>query len=278
MSAEFSTVEANGLRFHYAQSGSGPLVLLLHGFPEFWYGWRRQIPALAEAGFRVVAPDLRGYNRTDQPRSVGDYALPVLVNDVIALIAALGERTASVVGHDWGGVIAWYVAMHAPESVSRVAILNAPHPAAYRRELRTPSSQILRSSYALIFQLPVLPEALFSSGDFAVLRRVLARGPATHAREIEHYIEAFRSNGGLSGPLNYYRAALRFPRPPCKRIGTPTLVLWGDRDPYLRRTLADGLERWVDHVRVQRLPHADHWLHHLEAERVNRALIEFFQE
>jgi epoxide hydrolase 4 len=270
-------VEANRLRFHYAEAGSGPLVLLLHGFPEFWYGWRRQIPALAQAGFRVVAPDLRGYNRTTRPRELAQYALPLLVADVIALVAALGESRASMIGHDWGGVIAWYAAMQSPSAVERLVILNAPHPAAYERELRSLSSQWLRSAYALFFQLPLLPEALFRTADFALLRKVLAAGPACTTGEIERYVEGFSLRGALTGPLNYYRAALRFPRPACKRITTPSLVLWGDRDPYLRHTLATGLDEWVDDVRVQRFAHADHWLHHREADRVNRALIEFLR-
>jgi epoxide hydrolase 4 len=270
-------IQANGLHFHYAEAGSGPLVLLLHGFPEFWYGWRRQIPALAQAGFRVVAPDLRGYNRTDRPRKLAQYALPLLVADVIALVGALGENRASVIGHDWGGVIGWYAAMQCPSAIERLGILNAPHPAAYERELRTLSSQWLRSAYALFFQVPFLPEALFRTADFALLRKVLAAGPACTAREIERYVEGFSPPGALTGPLNYYRAALRFPRPHCERIRIPTLVLWGDRDPYLRRTLATALDEWVDDVRVQRFAQADHWLHHREVDRVNRALIEFLR-
>lgn len=277
MSLKHGFVEANGLRFHYIEAGAGPLVLLLHGFPEFWYGWRRQIPAIAAAGFRAVAPDLRGYNKTDRPRALSDYALPVVVDDVIALIAALGESRASLVGHDWGGVIAWYTAMHSPVKVERLTILNAPHPAAYERELRSLSSQFLRSAYALFFQLPILPEMLFRAGDFALLRRVLARGPAAEPEDVERYIEAFSSPGAFTGPLNYYRAALRFARPTCKPVKAPTLVLWGDRDPYLRSTLATGLERWVDDVRLQRFPRADHWLQHREPGDVNRALIAFLR-
>jgi epoxide hydrolase 4 len=167
--------------------------------------------------------------------------------------------------------------MQCPSAVERLGILNAPHPAAYERELRTLSSQWLRSAYALLFQLPLLPEALFRTADFALLRKVLAAGPAPTAREIERYVESFSPPGALTGPLNYYRAALRFPRPPCKRIRIRTLVLWGDRDPYLRHTLATALDGWVDDVRVQRFAHADHWLHHREADGVNRALIEFLR-
>jgi pimeloyl-ACP methyl ester carboxylesterase len=277
LATRFGRIQANGLSFHYAAAGSGPLVLLLHGFPEFWYGWRRQIPALASAGYRVVAPDLRGYNKTDRPPAVRYYALPVLVDDVIALIAAFGESRARVVAHDWGGAIAWHAAMQAPDKIERLAILNAPHPAAYQRELRRFSSQLLRSAYAFFFQLPAAPEALLRAANFALLRRILSRGPASGPADVERYIEGFSSPGALTAPLHYYRAALRFARPPWKRISTPTLVLWGDRDPYLRPTLADGLEQWVDNVRVQRFPSADHWLHHREASAVNRALIRFLR-
>ena len=191
---------ANGVRFHYAEAGHGPLVLLLHGFPEFWYGWRRQMPALAKAGFRVVAPDLRGYNLTERPAGVPQYRLPLLVEDVVQLITALGETSAGLVGHDWGGMIAWYVAMHHPRLVRRLAILNAPHPAAYRRELRRFSSQAWRSAYAAFFQLPLLPERLLRARGFALLRRALRGGPARDPEDMKRYIDALARPGALTAP------------------------------------------------------------------------------
>jgi pimeloyl-ACP methyl ester carboxylesterase len=199
------------------------------------------------------------------------------VDDVLALIAVFGESRASLVGHDWGGVIAWYAAMQPHDALERLVILNAPHPAAYKAELRRLSSQVLRSAYAFFFQLPILPEMLFSTGNFALLRRVLAAGPAPDPGDVERYVAAFSCPGALTGALNYYRAALRYAHPEGRRIETPTLVLWGDRDPYLRPTLATGLDGWVADVRVRRFPHADHWLHHREASAVNRAIIEFLR-
>src|SRR5262249_22187334 len=153
MDAVERRVVLNGLAFHYVEAGTGPLVVLLHGFPEFWYAWRHQIPALAGAGYYVVAPDLRGYNESDKPLGVRNYRIELLVQDVVALIEHTGVRRAVVVGHDWGGVIAWQLAMDHPERVDRLVILNAPHPAAFLRELRRPT-QLLRSAYMLFFQLP----------------------------------------------------------------------------------------------------------------------------
>src|SRR5215471_13220996 len=144
---EHHTADVGGLRLHYVVAGAGPLVVFLHGFPEFWYSWRHQLPALAEAGFRAVAPDLRGYNESDKPVRVRNYRIDLLARDVAGLIAALGQRRAVVVGHDWGGAIAWWLAMRRPEVVERLVILNAPHPAMMLRELANPF-QLLRSWYA----------------------------------------------------------------------------------------------------------------------------------
>lgn len=270
-------VAANGVRLHYAEAGHGPLVLLLHGFPDFWYGWRRQMPALAAANFRVVAPDLRGYDRSARPADVSQYRLALLVQDVIGLIEALGERSAALVGHDWGGIIAWYAAMHHPAFVERLVILNAPHPAAYRRELRKLSSQPWRSAYAAFFQMPWIPEVALRAGRFALLRRVLGGGPARDPDDMERYLAAFSGLSALKAALDYYRAAVRYPLPECLSTAVPTLVLWGERDPFLVPALADGLERWVERVVVERLPHAGHWLHHDEPDRVNQRLIAFLR-
>ncbi|MBW3630155.1 MAG: alpha/beta hydrolase [Gemmatimonadetes bacterium] len=266
--------DANGIRIHLAEEGRGPLVLLLHGFPEFWYGWRRQIPAIAEAGFRAVAPDLRGYNLSDKPRSLREYRMELLVDDVVGLVEALGEREAILVGHDWGGVIAWYAAMRYPEIVRRLVILNGPHPVAFSRELRRLSSQVWRSSYAGFFQLPWLPETFWRANGFAMLRRAIRNGPADSEQEADAYIEAFSHPGALTGALNYYRAAPRFPLPAVE-IDSPTLLIWGERDPFLVSELASGLEPWVPGIRVQRLPDATHWLHHEQPQRVNELIVRF---
>ena len=270
----------NGVRLHYVEAGAGPPAVLLHGFPEFWYSWRRQIGPLAAAGFRVLAPDLRGYNLSDKPRGVGAYRLEVLTADVAALIRRAGEASAAVVGHDWGGVLAWLLPLHQPGVVRKRVILNAPHPAALRRELRRGFDQRLRSWYVLFFQLPWLPEAIIRAGDFALLRRMLRRQPGAFSdADAAAYQDALARPGALTAALNWYRAAFRrrsraADDVPCP---TPTLVLWGERDPYLGPRLTEGLERWAPGVRVERFPAAGHWLHNDAPERVNTLMIDFLR-
>lgn len=272
----------DGVRLHYVEAGAGPLVLLLHGFPEFWYSWRHQLPALAGAGFRVVAPDTRGYNLSDKPEGVDAYRVERLVDDVVGLVAHFGAERAVVVGHDWGGLVAWYTAILRPDVVERLVVLNAPHPAAYRREL-TRSTQALRSWYAAFFQLPVLPEAALRAGDFALLRRVLRSEPvregAFTGEDIRRYEEALGRPGALEAAINYYRAAARdrsglLSVAAGRPIAAPTLLIWGEADPYLVSGLADDLEEWVPDLRVARL-RASHWVQVDAAAEVNRLLLEF---
>ncbi len=202
----------NGVRLHYVEAGTGPLVVLLHGFPEFWYSWRLQIPALASAGFHVVAPDLRGYNQSAKPLGVRQYGLEMLTGDVVGLVNHLGARRAAVAGHDWGGVIAWDVAMDQSDVVDRLIILNAPHPAAFRREIRT-CSQLLRSWYAFFFQLPWLPEFAFRAARFGLLERTLPRDPVRKGAFTEENIAVYKAAiaepGALTAGINYYRALFR---------------------------------------------------------------------
>jgi epoxide hydrolase 4 len=279
------TALVNGVRLHYVEAGAGPLVLLLHGFPEFWYSWRRQLPALAAAGFRALAPDLRGYNLSDKPRGVPAYRLRALMDDVAGLIRHSGADRAVVVGHDWGGVLAWHLPHYHPDLVDRLIVLNAPHPAAYRRELRH-GRQALKSWYVLFFQVPGLPEQLFSFGDYALVGRVLRRQPvhpgAFTAEDVRRYKHALSRPGALTAALNYYRAALRHDFRAAARtarpIPTPTLLLWGEQDPYLSPRLTEGLGPWVPNLRVVRIPDASHWLQNDVPERVNRLMIDFLHE
>jgi pimeloyl-ACP methyl ester carboxylesterase len=264
---------------------AGLPVVFLHGFPEFSYAWRRQLPALAAAGKRALAPDLRGYGRSPAPPRVRDYAIELLAGDVLELIRRECDGRAHVVGHDWGGVVAWWLAMHHPEAVGRLAVLNAPHPAAYLRELRRMSGQLLRSWYILFFQLPWLPERFIRSNDFAALRRLFRTDPARRraftADDIDQYVAAFSKPASLTAAINYYRAAFRAGPASMARsvrpVESPTLVIWGERDRYLVPQLAEGLGQWVPDVRVERLPSASHWVQHDEPERVNQLLIEFLQ-
>ncbi|MEM4780368.1 MAG: alpha/beta hydrolase [Halalkalicoccus sp.] len=283
----------NGVRLHYVEAGEGPLVVLLHGFPEFWYCWREQLPALVEAGYRVVVPDMRGYNRSEKPHGVSAYRLDGLIGDVRALIAYCGEERAHLVGHDWGGVVAWEVAARHPDCVDRLVVLNAPHPGAYRRELRDlTSDQRRRSWYVLLFQLPLLPELLFRAGDWRLLERLFreesARPGAFDEEAIERYKRACSRPGALTAMLNYYRALFRgtvraavpgWSDPGATTsdglIDRPTLLLWGTEDSALSPRLTDGLDEWVPEIEVERIEGASHWVQIDAAERVNDALIRF---
>lgn len=273
----------NGVRIHYVEAGSGPLVVLLHGFPEFWYSWRHQIPALAEAGFHVIAPDMRGYNESEKPHGVRAYRMEALTADVAALIRHTGARTAHIVGHDWGGAVAWAMPVHHPEVVERLAVLNGPHPGAFYRELKT-LDQLARSWYILFFQLPWLPELALSAFRFAALDRMLAaeaREGAFGPEDLALYKDALRQPGALHSAINYYRAAFRRGPGAVRRlsraIGVPTLLIWGERDRHLTPRLTEGLERWVPDLTVERLPEASHWVQNDAPERVNWLLAEFLR-
>jgi epoxide hydrolase 4 len=272
------------VRLHYVEAGEGPLVLLLHGFPQFWYQWRHQIPALVGAGFRVVAPDMRGYNLSDKPLGVRAYRVELLARDVERLIVACGGEAADVVGHDWGAIVAWTAAMRHPERVEKLAILNVPHPARFPDGLLSPM-QLLRSSYAFFFQIPRLPEEVIRAGDFALLRSVL-RGdpvrPGTFSEEdVQRYVEAISRPGALTATINYYRSLLRNPRETralLKRIEAPVLVIWGERDRFLSRRLSEPPHLWVpDLLGVKRLPDASHWVAEDRPLEVNTLLLDFLR-
>nr|PZN42782.1 MAG: epoxide hydrolase [Bacillota bacterium] len=270
------------VRIHYAEAGKGPLVILLHGFPDFWYTWRHQIPALVAAGFRVVAPDMRGYNRSSKPPGIASYHPELPTRDVARLMDHLGEERAAVAGHDWGGGVAWMFAMGYPERVSRLAILNCPHPERMLAGLRMPR-QLVRSWYMFFFQLPWLPEALLRAGNYSALRMVFRNDPARPfpEQDIDRHVAALAQPGALTAAINYYRALFRVPpaeqRRRLRRIEQPVLVIWGERDRYLLRELAVPSPEWVPNCRVEYLPGATHWVQHDEPERVNRLLVGFLQ-
>jgi pimeloyl-ACP methyl ester carboxylesterase len=273
----------NGVRLHYVEAGDGPPVVLLHGFPQFWHTWRHQVPALAAAGFRALAPDQRGYNLSDKPPAIDDYRVENLAADVAGLIRHTGHARAAVVGHDWGGAVAWAVAIRHPELVERLVILNSPHPAAFARELRT-AAQLARSWYVFFFQLPWLPEWTIRRGNFAGLERVLRRDPVRPEtftdEDIRLYKEALARPGALTAALNWYRAlGRRANRPTGPRlVRAPTLLIWGERDRYLGRRLSEGLEPWVPDLRVERMPDASHWVPEEWPERVNGLMIDFLRD
>jgi len=278
---ESTFIETNRITVHAVVAGprDGPLVVLLHGFPEFWYGWRKQIGALAAAGFRVVAPDGRGYNLSEKPPAVRDYALDRLAADIVGIIAAQGRDRAIVVGHDWGAVVAWWTATRHPSWVARLAILNVPHPAVIQPYLRRHPQQLLRSWYVFFFQLPWLPETLTRLGNWRAGVRTLrdSSRPGTFSNaDLERYREAWSQPGAFTAMINWYRALVRYqPTFAPSRVTLPTLILWGRHDAFLAPELAElSLNLCID-GRLTVLE-TTHWVQHEAPERVNRELIEFF--
>lgn len=282
---EHRFVEANGLRFHCVTAGEGPLVMLLHGFPEFWYSWRHQIPALALAGFRVVAPDLRGYNDSDKPVGVEPYRMGSIVEDVAGLIRAFGHERAGIVGHDWGGAAAYAFAMLHPEMTDRLAVLNCPHPEAFSRALSEGNQEQLRKSwYMFFFQLPQAPEELLSADSFRFLKQFAYANsrPGTFTPKVlRAYVEAMAKPGALTGAINWYRAMFRRGLPPAReypKISTPTLVIWGTRDHFLGKELTRGMQGcFSGPFRILYLPGVSHWVQQEAPARVNRLLTDFLK-
>jgi pimeloyl-ACP methyl ester carboxylesterase len=273
--------EIGDQRLHYVEVGEGPLIVLLHGFPEFWYGWREQIEPLAAAGFRVVAPDMRGYNLSSKPDGVAAYDVDQLAADIRDLIRERGAESALLVGHDWGGSVAWYTAMQYPEVVNRLAILNAAHPRKLSQGLHHPG-QLRKSWYFFFFDLPDLPEGVVRSDDWRFFRHFLRDAdPVYTPEEVDRYVEAWSQPGAATGMINYYRSSVRtspkHAEAELRPVTAPTLVIWGQRDRYLGEELAEPDHDDVPNLdRVERLPDASHWVHHDEAERVNQALTDFF--
>jgi len=277
---EHHTAKADGVTLHYAAAGSVKPVILLHGFPEFWYGWKHQIGPLADSGFRIIAPDQRGYNTSDKPKEVSAYNLDVLAGDVVGLMDSLGIERAAVVGHDWGGIVAWWVAARHAERVERLVVLNAPHPVAFQRYIRTSPRQLLKSWYTFFFQLPWLPEAAARRGNWSGLTEAFTGSsrPGTFGEaDLEEYRKAWSEPGAITAMINWYRAAMRSgpDQSGDMRVHVPTLVIWGAKDTALERGLAQVSVEQCDQGQVEYIEEASHWVQHEEPERVNRLLIDF---
>jgi len=277
-------LQTNGITLHAVAAGpeNGPLVILLHGFPEFWYGWRYQIGALAQAGFRVLAPDQRGYNLSDKPKSVRDYNLDQLAADVVGLIDAVGREKAFLVAHDWGGAAAWWAAIKYPERIERLVILNSPHPKVMRQNLLHNRVQRKKSWYFFLFQIPVLPEQRMRKNNWQVgaraLQRTSRKGTFSEA-DVALYREAWSQPGATTGMFNWYRAAFRSrpARVRSLRVTMPTLIIWGERDKFLRRELAQQSLELCDNGKLVFIEGASHWVQHEEAKSVNELLRNFFE-
>ena len=264
-----------------AGPNDGPVVVLLHGFPEFSYGWRQQIEPLAATGFRVVVPDQRGYNLSSKPSGVAAYALAELVSDVIAIADQLGREKIFLAGHDWGAAVAWSAALLHPQRISKLAVLNVPHPSVMRKFLSTRPRQLLRSWYMFFFQLPWLPEIFFSAFNFRIVSRSLLRSsrPGTFSTEdLAQYRAAWSQPGALTGMINWYRALFRARVKFSDNIvRVPTRILWGERDAFLLAEMARESLRYCTNAELFTFANATHWLQHEEAARVSELLIDFFR-
>lgn len=281
---EHLDIQLKDIRLHVVRAGDpgGKAVLLLHGFPEFWYGWRRQIPALAGAGYHLLVPDQRGYNLSSVPRGVRAYRMQALIGDVIGLLDHFGIEQVRLVGHDWGAAVAWSVALSHPGRVHKLAVLNVPHPGVMASTLRRSLRQLLRSWYIAFFQVPGLADGLLRLGGFSGAARLLrssAREATFSEADLEAYRTAWTNSGGLTGMINWYRAVLRYPSaaPGQARLRLPVLILWGMRDVALGAEMASASLAQCDNGRLVFYEHATHWVQHDEAEAVNRELKEFLQ-
>ena len=275
-------VVVNDISFEVATTGAGErLALLLHGFPEHAFSWRFQMPLLAKIGYRVWAPNLRGYGGTDSPPGIEAYKTESLVEDVAGLIRAAGAKETVLIGHDWGGWLAWLVAMQYPELIQRLVVLNEPHPARFLREFKKPS-QFFRSWYMLFFQIPRLPEFLLGIRRGRVIAKTIRWTAADPSRFPDDVIEVYRRNaarrGGLNAMLNWYRALFRggglersrhagFPK-----IQTPTLFIWGDADRFFCAGTMRGIEQYAPNLTFRALPGVSHWAQQEAPEAVNAIL------
>ena len=280
--AQRTFLPVNGVRLHTILAGpeAGPLAVLLHGFPECWYSWRHQIAALAGAGFRVAVPDQRGYNLSDKPRGVANYQIDHLTADIQALIHVLGRQQATLIAHDWGGVAAWRFAMDYPQAVERLVVMNAPHPVAFARELRSNRSQQIKSWYVAAFQVPWLPETLLTLSPRAsarlFFRRTAVRAGAFPDADLEVMAAALAQPGAMATMIHWYRAALRYPPArPVQVLNAPTLLIWAEDDVALGMELIQGLERWVPEMRLHTIPGCGHWVQNEAPQEVNAQMLAF---
>lgn len=277
-------IETNGVRLHVLLAGpeNGTPVILLHGFPEFWRGWLKQIEPLSAAGYRVIVPDQRGYNLSDAPKNVSAYALDELSKDIVGILDHFGIEQTYLVGHDWGAAVAWTVAIQYSERVKKLGILNVPHPAVMMKFIGKNPKQMLKSWYIGFFQIPGLADWLMGLGNFAgAINMLRASGkPSTFSEsDLDEYRKAYANSGGLTGMINWYRALMRFrpAMPRDVRVKMPVLILWGKNDVALSYEMAEESLRYCEDGRLVAFEHATHWVQHDEAESVNRALLDFFK-
>ncbi|MEM3526078.1 MAG: alpha/beta hydrolase [Candidatus Jordarchaeaceae archaeon] len=285
---EHKFVETNGIRLHCVVQGKGKLMVMLHGFPDFWYSWRYQIPVMSKY-FRVVAPDMRGYNESEKPEGVEKYSLNLLVEDVMGLIKAFGEEKAIIVGHDWGAIVSWAFAMTHPEATERLIIMNVPHPAVWQEKAKYIPRQLQKSWYIFFFQKEKVPESYLSRNNYMVLRETLRTSTfkknVFSEEDLAKFVEAWSKPGALTASINYYRANLRpeifMEEIPLKfpKITSPTLVIWGEEDLALTLEVSKGAEKYIDApYTIKYIPKCGHWVQNEKPELVNKYILDFLKD
>jgi len=279
-SAEREHRDVNGVTLHTVVAGDpdDPLVVFLHGFPEFWYEWHEYVEPFVDAGYRVLVPDQRGYNRSDKPPGVGPYRISELSGDVVDLVATEDRETAHVIGHDWGAAVAWDTALRHPGTVDRLGIINVPHPSVFQEVLTSNLTQLRKSWYMFYFQLPRLPEWSSRRNDFGFMTGVMRESsrPGTFTEtDFERYRQAWSEGGALTAMINWYRALFRHSEdPPREAVRHPTLIIWGENDEALVPEMAPMSREYCEDGRLEQFPEATHWVPHEYTERVADLLLE----
>ncbi len=272
-------ITTNKIKLHYVTQGNGPLMLMLHGFPEYWYSWRHQIPEFA-LDYQVVAIDLRGYNDSDKPKEKSAYVMNELIQDVKGVIQGLGYEKCVLVAHDWGGAIAWNFAYAYPEMLEKLIVLNIPHPEKFMEGLRT-WKQLQKSWYVFFFQLPFFPEQYLRASNYQKIEEIFAGmvidKTAFPPEVIEAYKQAAAKPGALTAMINYYRNALDLKSRDRSWdiLSVPTLMIWGEEDTFLGKELTYGTEAYFRDFQIKYIPNCSHWVQQEQPTLVNQYMREF---
>ena len=280
MTLKFEHIKTNGIRLHTALAGpaDGKPVFLLHGFPDAWFGWEAQIDPLVDAGFRVIVPDQRGYNLSDKPNGIASYKMTALVDDILGLAGTFGFDRFYLAGHDFGAMVSWNLAMHHPERIKRLIIVNVPHPKVMGSFLRSHPKQMLKSWYAFFFQVPKLPEWVVRMNNW---RSLISAMPNTFTEEERNrYRDAWGQPGAMTGMINWYRASLRGmgKSAGASKIQASTLVLWGKQDPHLSYEMAALSVEMCEEGRLVTFEDATHWVLFDEPEATSKYIVQHFSE
>lgn len=280
---ESKYLEVNDVRLHVVSAGDGAdtPVVLLHGYPEFWYCWLDYLDPLVDAGYRVLVPDQRGYNLSDKPEGTKSYRISALSSDIAELITSTGNESAHVIGHDWGAAVAWDLSLRHPEKIDRVGIINVPHPEVLQDELTSSLSQMRKSWYMFFYQLPKVPEWYHSRNNFQPFVEAMQTGDprAFSPEDFDRYRAAWSQAGALTAMINWYRALFRHRDvPPREHVRQPTLVIWGEDDSYLNPGMAPKSIEYCEAGRLERFPEASHWIHHEKTQEITDLLIDHLAE